>query len=49
MNLTMKKLLYIPWVLFLFGVAAILTLLEIVFRKGRSILTFTSDGAPSKS
>jgi hypothetical protein len=40
MNSTVKKLIYFPWVLFLFGIAAILTLLEFVFRKGRSILAF---------
>ncbi|MFX0198534.1 MAG: hypothetical protein ACFFCW_20635 [Candidatus Hodarchaeota archaeon] len=43
MNSTMKSFLYIPWVLFLFGIAAILTLLELVLRKGRSILAF-NDG-----
>jgi hypothetical protein len=45
MNSTMKKFLYIPWVLFLFGIAAILTALEFIFRKGRSILAFNNDGA----
>jgi hypothetical protein len=44
MNSTIKKLLYVPWVLFLFGIAAILTLWELVFRKGKSILAF-NDGA----
>jgi hypothetical protein len=39
-NSFVKKLIYIPWVLLLFGIAAILTLLELVFRKGRSILAF---------
>lgn len=45
MKLTMKKILYIPWVLFLFGIAALLTVLELVFRKGRSILALNNDGA----
>jgi hypothetical protein len=45
MNATMKKLLYIPWVLFLFGIAAILTLLDLVFQKGRSVLAFNNNGA----
>ncbi len=45
MNSITKKFLYIPWVLFLFGIAAILTVLEIVLRKGRSILAFNNDGA----
>jgi len=43
MNLTIKKYLYIPWILFLSRVAAILTLLELLFRKGRSILAFKND------
>jgi len=41
----MKKFLYIPWVLFLFGIAALLTVLELVFRMGRSILALNNDGA----
>ncbi len=49
MNSITKKFLYIPWVLFLFGIAAILTALELVFRKGRSMLVFNNDGACSKS
>jgi len=40
MKSSIKKYLYIPWVLFLFGIAAILTLLELLFRKGRSVLAF---------
>jgi len=43
MKITIKDYLHIPWVLFLFGVAAILTLLEIVFRKGKCILVFNDD------
>jgi len=45
MNSTMKKLLYIPWVLFLFGIAAILTLFDLVFQKGRSVFAFNNNGA----
>jgi len=41
----MKKLLYIPWVLFLFGIAAILTLFDLVFQKGRSVFAFNNNGA----
>jgi hypothetical protein len=40
MKSSIKKYLYIPWVLFLFGIAAILTLLELLFRKGRSMSAF---------
>lgn len=43
MNSTMKKLLYTPWVLFLFGIAAILALLELILRKGRRILVVNDD------
>jgi hypothetical protein len=45
MDSNIKKLIYIPWVLFLFGIAAILTLFELVFRKGRSIVAFSNNGA----
>jgi hypothetical protein len=45
MKLTAKKYLYVPPVLFLFGIAAILTLLELLFRKGRSIMAFNHDTA----
>jgi hypothetical protein len=43
MKLSMKKYLYTPWGLLLFGIAAILTILEIVFRKGRSIFAFNRE------
>jgi len=43
MNSTLKKVLYMPWVLFLFGVAALLALLEVVFRERRWISAFNSD------
>ena len=49
MDSNIKKLMYIPWVLFLFGIAAILTLFELVFRKGRSIAAFSNNGAWSHS
>jgi hypothetical protein len=45
MKSSIKKYLYIPFVLFLFGIAAILTLLDLLFRKGRSILAFNNDTA----
>jgi hypothetical protein len=45
MKSNMKKYLYIPPVLFLFGIAAILTLLDLLFRKGRSIMAFNNDTA----
>ncbi|MFX0199265.1 MAG: hypothetical protein ACFFCW_24340 [Candidatus Hodarchaeota archaeon] len=45
MKSNIKKLFYIPWVLFLFGIATILTFLELVLQKGRSILAFNNNGA----
>jgi len=42
MNSTLKKVLYMPWVLFLFGVAALLTILEIVFRERRWVSAFNN-------
>jgi len=45
MKSSIKKYLCIPPVLFLFVIAAILTLLDLLFRKGRSILAFNNDTA----
>jgi hypothetical protein len=45
MKSNMKKYLYIPPVLLLFVIAAILTLLELLFRKGRSIMALNNDTA----
>jgi hypothetical protein len=43
MSSTMKKLLYTWWVLFLFGIAAILTVLELIFRKARHTFIVNND------
>ena len=45
MKSSIKKYLFIPPVLFLFVIAAILTLMELLFRKGRSIMAFNNDTA----
>lgn len=46
MNSMLKKVLYLPWVLFLFGVAALLTILEVVFRESRRVSAFNNHDTP---